>query len=83
MACTRFFGSNVSRLEPSFVGPESGLRCVALKFSSVPPETAPMDKLLKLFGLSSDSFWTWVGVIALGLILVRVFLDAATPRRVR
>lgn len=42
-----------------------------------------MDKLLKLFGLPSDSFWTWVGVIAIGLILVRVFLDAATPRRVR
>lgn len=42
-----------------------------------------MNKLLQAFGLSSDSFWTWVCVVAFGLILVRIFLDAATPRRAR
>ena len=30
-----------------------------------------------------DTFWTWVFVAALGLIVVRVFLDAAAPRRAR
>lgn len=42
-----------------------------------------MNKLLTALGLSSDSFWTWVGVVVLGLIVVRVFLDAAAPRRTR
>lgn len=54
-----------------------------LKFSRWSSEKGGMNKLLQAFGLSSDSFWTWVCVVAFGLILVRIFLDAATPRRAR
>jgi len=54
-----------------------------LKFPRESSEIARMDKLLTALGLSSDSFWTWVGVIAFGLIVVRIFLDAAAPRRTR
>lgn len=42
-----------------------------------------MHKLLLSLGLSPDSVWTWVYVVAFGLILVRIFLDAATPRKAR
>jgi hypothetical protein len=42
-----------------------------------------MHKLLLSLGLSPDSVWTWVIAIAFALILVRIFLDAATPRKAR
>lgn len=42
-----------------------------------------MHDLLLSLGLSPNSVWTWVGVIALGLIVVQVFLDAAAPRKSR
>lgn len=42
-----------------------------------------MHKLLLSLGLSPDSVWTRVCVVAFGLILVRIFLDAATPRKAR
>ena len=54
-----------------------------LKFSARLSETGPMHDLLLSLGLSPDSVWTWVGVIALGLIVVQVFLDAAAPRKSR
>jgi len=40
-----------------------------------------MDTMLKFLGLTSEQFWTGVGLAALVLIFGQIFVDAARPRR--
>jgi hypothetical protein len=40
-----------------------------------------MDTMLTFLGLTSDQFWTGVGLGAFVLIAGQIFVDAARPRR--